>query len=436
VSAIDLSSGRPILAARRRTLACGLDVVVHADPDARLVAVNVWYRVGSTDEAPGQSGFAHLYEHLFKNSVHLRDRHHYTILREAGASGNASTNPDRTAYHEVVPPAELDLALWLESDRMGYFLPAFDRRRLAAQQAVVRSERRQRYEVAPYGVERFAIAEALYPEGHPQRYLTIGRHDDIQSATVEQVADFYRTWYVPANAQLVIAGAVDPDVADAAVDRFFGSFPLSRRPVRRAIPAPVIERPVVVAVDDRFAALRRIHRAWHAPLPDTPAETALDVLAPALVAPGTGALWKQLVYDRPLAQRVSAWQSTSRLGGEWHVSVDLRTGADAAAVRAILDTEIDRARRGDIDPRALARIRARREAAATWRLEGVANRASAIQHGLLYDDDPQGLALALDRIAAVDVAAATAAARDWLRPDAMVEVETRPTGPASDRERS
>src|SRR6185503_15974544 len=219
---------------------CGLEVIVHPDAGAPSTAVSVWYRIGSSDERPGRSGFAHLFEHLFKSPPQRLGGHHYEILKRAGATeANASTSTDRSAYHEVVPSHQLDLALWIESDRMGYFADGFDAERLAAQQAVVRAERRQRYEDVPYGAERFAVARGLYPEGHPLRHLTIGLHDDIQAATVDDAVAFYRTWYVPANATLVLAGDLPPDV-DARVDRYFGGFPASRRPVRAA-PAPVVQ---------------------------------------------------------------------------------------------------------------------------------------------------------------------------------------------------
>ncbi len=200
--------GLPQLAVERFTLPCGLDVLVHTDRAVPLVAVWMGYRVGSSDEGDGQSGFAHLFEHMFKNSLHLGGRHHYQVLREAGATdANAQTGTDRTVYHEVMPRAALDTALWIEADRMAFFLPGLDEARLAKQIAVVQSERRQRYENAPYGPERFATSLALYPDEHPLRHLTIGRHEDIAAATLARVEAFYRTWYVPANATLVLSHA-------------------------------------------------------------------------------------------------------------------------------------------------------------------------------------------------------------------------------------
>lgn len=417
----------PHLAFRRRTLPCGLDVIVHRDDTAPQICVSVWYRVGSSDETPERTGFAHLFEHLFKNSEHI-PAHHYEILRKAGASeANASTSADRTAYHEVVPAHELPLALWLESDRMGYFLPGLeaDRERVAKQQAVVRQERRQRYEDVPYGPERFAIALGLYPEGHPARHMTIGLHDHIQAATVDDVIAFYKTWYVPANATLVIAGDVDFAETDALVDRYFGSFPPSLRPARY-VPAPVtVAGPIRETVDDRFGALTRIHRAWHGPLAFAADEPELDILTSAWSAVGTGSLWRRLVYETQLAQRVSAWTINGRIGGEVHVSVDLRTGSDPTAVRAILDEECAKG----IDAASIARQVTRREAGVIWGLTGMARRAGILQRYTLYTGEPDGLAADLARYRHVTPASIDDTIRRWLPISRMVEVETRPSRP-------
>lgn len=412
----------PHLAIERRTLSCGLDVIIHRDDSAPQVCVSVWYRVGSSDERPDRTGFAHLFEHLFKNSEHM-PAHHYDVLRRAGASdANASTSPDRTAYHEVVPANELKLALWLESDRMGYFLPGLTPERIAMQQSVVRAERRTRYEIVPYGPERFAIATGLYPEGHPERHMTIGLHDHIQAAVYEDVVDFYRTWYVPANATLVIAGDVDMDEVHAEIDHYFGSFPVSQRPHRPLYPIPQIETPVRTRVDDTYAALPRIHRAWHGPVAFHADEPELDILTGAWCAVGTGALWRRLVYETQLAQRVSTYTTNGRLGGEVHVVVDLKSGGDPDKVRAILDEESARG----VDAGAIARQVTRREAAAIWSLSGISRRASMLQRYALYTDEPDGLAADLARYRAVTPASIEAAMSRWLAPSRMVEVETVP----------
>ncbi len=411
----------PHLAARRRMLPCGLTVIIHEDRAVPQVATSVWYRVGSSDERRERTGFAHLFEHLFKSPPERLGGHHYEVLRRAGATdANASTSTERTAYHEVLPSHQLELALWIESDRMGYFAPHFDEQRLIRQQQVVRAERRQKYEDVAYGAERFAIGLALYPEGHPLRHGTIGLHDDIQAATVDDVLAFYRTWYVPANATLVIAGDV-PDDVDALVDRYFGSFPVSARPTR---PTPIAPPPASTRaqVVDRFAALTRIHRVWLGPVAATADAASLDVLTSAWTAVGTGALWRRLVYETQLAQRVSAWSTNGRLGGEVHVTVDLKTGADPDRVRAILDEECARG----VDARAIGRAVTRREANAIWSLSSLTSRMKMIQRGMLYSETPDDLATELSRYRAVTTSSIDAAIARWLPPAHMIEIESVP----------
>jgi predicted Zn-dependent peptidase len=384
--------------------------------------VSVWYRVGSSDERADRTGFAHLFEHLFKSSPERLGGHHYDVLRRAGSTeANASTSSDRTAYHEVLPSHQLDLALWIEADRMGYFARDFSVDRLTTQQSVVRSERRQRYEDVPYGAERFAVAAALYPDGHALRHLTIGRHDDIQAATTADVLAFYRTWYVPANATLLIAGDVDAAQLDAALDRYFGKFPASTRPTRSP-PITITPERARLQVPDAFAALGRIHRAWLGPVAFTDDESELDILTAAWSAVGTGALWRRLVYETQLAQRVATWTVNGRLGGEVHVAVDLRTGADPARVRAILDEECARG----IDEANIQRAVTRREAASIWSLTGLARRMNILQRYLLYTFEPDGLAGELARYRAVTPASIDAALARWVDPARMIEVTTIP----------
>jgi predicted Zn-dependent peptidase len=419
---IRFEDGLPHLETTRRTLPCGLDVVVHHDDTVPQVVVSVWYRVGSSDERADRTGFAHLFEHLFKSSPERLGGHHYDVLRRAGSTeANASTSSDRTAYHEVLPSHQLDLALWIEADRMGYFARDFSVDRLTTQQSVVRSERRQRYEDVPYGAERFAVAAALYPDGHPLRHLTIGRHDDIQAATTDDVLAFYRTWYVPANATLLIAGDVDDAQLDAALDRYFGKFPASTRPTRSP-PILITPERARLQVPDAFAALGRIHRAWLGPVAFTDDESELDILTAAWSAVGTGALWRRLVYETQLAQRVATWTVNGRLGGEVHVAVDLRTGADPARVRAILDEECARG----IDEANIQRAVTRREAASIWSLTGLARRMNILQRYLLYTFEPDGLAGELARYRAVTPASIDAALARWVDPARMIEVTTIP----------
>src|SRR6188508_3657410 len=223
----------------KHTLSNGLDVLIHEDHSLPIVAVNVWYHVGSKNEVPGRTGFAHLFEHLmFEGSQHY-DRGYFHPLQEAGASLNGSTNADRTNYWEVVPTNALDLALWMESDRMGYLLPALTMQKFETQREVVLNERAQNYENRPYGLAMMAITAALFPPIHPYHWLTIGETADLKAATFEDVRAFFQTYYHPANASLVVAGDIAPEDALERVRRYFGDIPPGPAPAALDVTAAV-----------------------------------------------------------------------------------------------------------------------------------------------------------------------------------------------------
>src|SRR5262252_8154876 len=215
------------------TLKNGLKVVVHEDHSAPLVAVNVWYHVGSSREVQGRSGFAHLFEHvMFQGSEHVGDDQHFAIVQEAGGAANGSTNADRTNYFEMVPSNYLETALWLESDRMGFLLNGLDQKKLDTQRDVVKNERRQRYENAPYGMAFIRVGEMLYPANHPYHWPTIGYMDDLTAASLDDVKAFFRKWYSPDNACLVVAGDVKTADVKRLATLYFGDLP--RGPARPA----------------------------------------------------------------------------------------------------------------------------------------------------------------------------------------------------------
>ena len=247
----------PKIAFERYHLDNGLEIILHQDNRVPLVAVNVWYHVASGDETPGKSGFAHLFEHmLFQGSKHVGTDMHFEILKGIGATQvNGTTSSDRTNYYEVVPSNYLETALWLESDRMGYMLPLLTQESLDNQIEVVRNERRQRYDNFPYGRNMLTASSLLYPKDHPYRYMTIGRHEDLVNASLEDVVAFYRRWYVPANATLVLAGDFENARAKQLIEKWFGTFPKTDKPSHRDYPAPQTKHQRVV-IDDNFATTR------------------------------------------------------------------------------------------------------------------------------------------------------------------------------------
>ncbi len=370
----------------------GLEVILVPDRTVPLVAVDVWYHVGSGLEVPGKSGFAHLFEHmLFQGSRHVGSDRHFDLLKQAGASGvNGSTNSDRTNYYEVLPSNQLELALWMESDRMGYLLDLLTEESLANQRDVVRNERRERYDNVPYGVTRFAIAHALYPEGHPYRDMTIGKHEDLERASVDDVANFFRTWYVPANATLTIAGDFDPKTIRASIQQWFGSFPTSVKPTVVPVPPPA-SRAQRLEVSDPFAKLQQIAFVWLSPAMMASGDAELDIAADALMREGTGRLDRILVQERGLAQSVVAYQWGSGFSGQFQIAVTLRSGADVKVVESIIRDEVQKLATEPLSARELERAVTGVEAGTIRSLEGLMERAERLQTYNHYWGDPGGL---------------------------------------------
>ena len=368
----------------------GMEVILHSDTTVPLVAVDVWYHVGSGNETPGKSGFAHLFEHMmFQGAKHIGKDVHFEKLRKIGASSvNGTTNTDRTNYFEVVPSHHIETALWLESDRMGYMLDLLDDTSLGNQRDVVRNERRQRYDNVPYGKERFAIAAALYPEGHPYRYLTIGRHEDIEGATLDDVRGFFLKWYVPSNATLTLAGNFELEDGKALVEKWFGSFPKLPRPEAEPPPTPTIDKTERQEIDDPFARLTRLHYVWMSPKNLAEGEAELEILASVLAARGWGRLHRLLVIDEELAQGVSAYQSGKLFSGEMHIVVTVKPGKTVEEVEPLIERVLDEVRKEPITEAELNRVINRSESGFVWGLEELLTRAERLQYFNHYTGDP------------------------------------------------
>ncbi|MDA1097190.1 MAG: pitrilysin family protein, partial [Chloroflexi bacterium] len=243
------------------TLPNGLDVILHEDRSIPIAAVNVWYHVGSKDEEPGKTGFAHLFEHMMFEGSKNHNKSHFAPLNQVGATLNGSTTNDRTNYWENVPSNYLELALWLEADRMGYLLEAMDQSRFDIQRDVVKNERRQSYENRPYGVASLKLQDAVYPEPHPYHWPVIGFHEDLDAATLDDVQAFFRRFYGPSNASLVIAGDFDPAEARDMVGRYFGDLlPNAGLPRARQVGSTLRGR-TSLTLHDRVT-LSRISLAW------------------------------------------------------------------------------------------------------------------------------------------------------------------------------
>ena len=414
-----------------RTLDNGLDVLVHQDRNCPIVAVNVWYHVGSKNEAPGRTGFAHLFEHLmFEGSKHY-DHGYFQPLQQAGASLNGSTNPDRTNYWEVVPRNALELALWMESDRMGYLLPALTDAKFNNQREVVLNERRQNYENRPYGLAGMALVAELYPPEHPYSWLTIGAADDLRAAHLDDVRAFFQTYYHPQNASLALAGDVDPDETLRLVDAYFGSLPAGAKPAPvDPPPVPTRTRETRLMLEDRVE-LPRLYLAWHSPRLFGDDDAELDLVADVLAGGKTSRLYRALVYDQRVATEVAASQNSRELSGYFQVVATAAPGRTLAEVDAAIRHEMERVRTDGPTRGEMERGVAQAEAHFISRLQtvgGFGGKSDQLNAYNVFLDDPAFFDRDLARYRNADAAGLTRAANTWLQPDGRVALSVVPLG--------
>jgi zinc protease len=404
----------------------GLEVILHEDHTTPTVYVDVTYHVGSGNETPGKSGFAHLFEHMmFQGSLHVGEDKHASILRTIGGRGfNGTTNFDRTNYFESVPANQLETALWLESDRMGYMLPVLNQKALDNQREVVRNERRMRLENAAFYPEQLAIGRTLYPEGHPYRNGVIGLHEDLEAANLDDVRAFFEKWYVPANATLLIAGDIDRAATRTLVEKWFGNFPRSVKPVAVPPATPVLAAKTRQVVNDPLAGLRRIHYVWITPAAFAPGDYELDLVG-LVLGSTTGRLRKALIVDRASARAVSAFHATRGFSSEFHVIVDLNPEVYLEGVETIINNEINRVRSQLVQPRELKQALAAFVAGYTGALETVASRGQQLQFFAHHVGEADFIPKHLERYRKTTPEDLRAAAEKFLT-DKRLEVITMP----------
>jgi zinc protease len=329
------------IAYTKTTLANGLDVILHEDHALPIVAVNVWYHVGSKNEQPGRTGFAHLFEHLmFEGSEH-HDAGYFRPLQEVGGVLNGSTNADRTNYWEVVPSNAVELALWMESDRMGFLLPALTDGKFENQRNVVLNERRQNYENRPYGFAGMSLVAALYPPDHPYHWMTIGAAEDLKAAQLDDVRAFFQTYYRPRNASLAIAGDIDRDRALALATDYFGGLDAGPEPPPvegRHVPLEVETR---LVLEDRIE-LPRLYLAWHSPALFAEDDADLDLVSEVLSGGKTSRLYRSLVYEQRIATEVAASQGSRELGSFFQIVATAAPGRALAEVEYAIARELAR----------------------------------------------------------------------------------------------
>src|SRR5476649_2371251 len=322
------------------TLPNGLRVILHEDHKVPMVSVNMWYHVGSARELPKRTGFAHLFEHLmFMGSGHVKPGEFDEWHEAAGGDNNGSTETDRTNYWINVPATSLELALFLESDRMGYLLDTMTPKTVDAQRDVVKNERRQSVENRPYGTADVVLGEMLYPEGHPYHWPVIGYMDDLTAASYEDVVAFFKKYYGPSNASLVVAGDLDPAKTRALVEKWFSDVKPVPPPMPLTIPGVALTGVQKKTITDRVQ-LPRLFLAWLTPRHFEPGDGTLDVVADILAGGKNSRLYKRLVYDMQIAQDVTAFQASAALSSSFQIIATPRPGHTVAELQKVIDEEI------------------------------------------------------------------------------------------------
>lgn len=413
----------------KHTLSNGLDVIVHEDHQLPMVAVSLWYHVGSKNERPGRTGFAHLFEHLmFEGSEH-HDHGYFPPLQRAGGLINGSTSTDRTNYWEVVPTGSLELALWMESDRMGYLLPALTEAKFANQRDVVLNERRQNYENRPYGMAGMALSAAMFAPDHPYHWPTIGAPDDLRAASLDDVHAFFRTFYHPANASLALAGDLETEQGFDLAEQFFGD--LKAGP----IPDPVRAHAALASsadfvLEDRVE-LPRLYMSWHSPAMFADDDAELDVFADVLARGKTSRLYRSLVYERRIATDVSAYQHSREIGGLFQVSCTAAAGVALAELDAAMRAAVAQLASGGPAPAEMERALAQSEAQFLYRLQtigGFGGKSDQLNAYNTYLGDPGYFDRDRQRYVNATSAGVAAAGRRWLQDAPLVTLSVVPRG--------
>jgi len=397
----------PRLKFEKYTLPNGLQVILHEDHSTPIVAVNTWYHVGSGDEQVGRTGFAHLFEHImFMGSQNVPVGMFDQWLEAAGADNNGSTTEDRTNYYEVLPSNALELALWLDADRMGWLLPTMDLPKVDLQREVVKNERRQSYDNVPYGRAEETILAAMYPSSHPYSWPVIGSMADLSAATLDDTKNFFRTWYAPNNATIAIAGDFDSAKAKQLVMKYFGSIPRGPAVKRRTtVPAVVIPRDKFIVLEDKVQ-LPRLFYNWPTVKLFAPDDAALDILAQVLANDKNSRLYKKLVYDLQVVQSVRARQESSRLTGKFQIDVLPKPGQATAAIDKLVQAEISGIINNGITQRELVRAQNSFRAGFLDRLADVLGKADALNSYNYFAGTPdfvQQDAARYDKVTAADV---------------------------------
>src|SRR3954467_5939304 len=411
------------------TLPNGLRVILHEDHSVPMATVNMWYHVGSARELPKRTGFAHLFEHLmFMGSGHVKPGEFDEWLEPAGGDNNGSTENDRTNYWINVPANSLELALFLESDRMGYLLDSMTPKPVDLQRDVVKNERRQSVENQPYGEAQVVLGEMLYPEGHPYHWPVIGCMEDPTAASYDEAAAFFKKYYAPSNASLVVAGDLDTAAARRTIEKYFSDVKPGPAPDPIAIPGVALTGVQKKTMTDRVQ-LPRLYLAWLTPRHFEPGDAALDMVADVLAGGKNSRLFKRLVYDMQIAQDVSASQQSQALSSSFQIVATPRPGHTVDELKKVTGEENSKLQREPPTAHELERSVNQIESSFYNRMErvgGFGGKADQLNAYYTATGDPDWFNEDLSRYRALSIGDVSAAAAQFLPSDKRVELTVEP----------
>lgn len=394
----------------------GLTLIVHEDHKAPIVAVNVWYHVGSKNERRGKTGFAHLFEHLMFNGSEHYNNDYFKVLEKIGATDlNGTTNNDRTNYFQNVPVSALDTVLWMESDRMGHLVGAIDQAKLDEQRGVVQNEKRQG-ENQPYGLVYETITENTYPAGHPYSWTVIGAMDDLNAASLDDVKQWFQTYYGPNNAVLVVAGGIDAKTAKEKVEKYFGSIPPSPPIRKQQAWTAKMEGTHRMVLQDRVPQAR-IYKVWNIPEMFSQETDSLNVAAEILGGGKTSRLYKRLVYQDQIATGVFAFTDQNEIAGQFIVQATVKPGGDAGVVERVIDEEIAKFLATGPTEAELKTAQAKLVAGfvkGVERIGGFGGKSDALATGEVFGGSPEAYKKQLERYQTATTAQLRDVSRKWL----------------------
>ena len=398
------------------TLPNGLRVIVHTDRKAPIVAVNIWYHVGSKDEPSGRSGFAHLFEHLMFNGSEHYPGEFFAPFKQVGVTDqNGTTNTDRTNYFQNVPTTALDMALWMESDRMGHLLGAVDQKTLDEQRGVVQNEKRQGVN-QPYGQLREILSYTMYPKGHPYHHSVIGSMNDLNAAKLDDVQGWFKTWYGPNNAVLVLAGDIDVATAKQKVAQYFGHIPASPTMAQPKVDVAVLKQDGRTELEDKVPQVM-VRRVWNVPQTGTRDADMLDLFSDVLGGSASSRLDRRLVHQDKLVDSIGTGNWASQLGGNFFVNAMVKQGVDPAKVEAAIDEELRKLIADGPTAGELARAKTNYESAfirGVERIGGFGGKADVLASCAIYEKNPGCFRDSLQAVAGATPAQVRATAAQWL----------------------